>query len=654
MPEAMDRIRNFSIIAHIDHGKSTLADRILELTGAVDPRDMRSQLLDSMDLERERGITIKAQAVRVEYTAADGQTYHLHLIDTPGHVDFSYEVSRSLAACEGALLVVDAAQGVEAQTVANTYAAIEAGLELIPVLNKVDLPGAEPERVAGEVADLLGTDPDDAIHISAKTGMGVDAVLEAIVARVPPPVGEPEAPARALIFDSEFDQYRGVVAYVRMIDGSFRKNEPILAMQNGTVADLDEIGFFRPQMTAVPGLEAGEVGYVITGLKDVAKLRVGDTLTDRIRPASEPLAGYREVQPVVFCGLFPIDTDRYEDLRDALEKFALNDAALSWEPETSEALGFGFRCGFLGLLHMDIVRERLEREYDLALLATTPNVKYGVTLTSGEEMTVNSPTDLPDPGSIEEISEPYIRASLICPKEYVGPVMELCQARRGTHVDMHYLSPERVQLRYDLPLGEIVLDFYDVLKSSTKGYASFDYEPLDKPARRPRQARRPARRRAGRRALDHLPPRQGLRAGEGPRLATPQDDPPPAVRRAGPGRDRLPCARPRDGQGRAQGRHGEALRRRRHPQEQAPREAEEGQEADEAGRLGRGSAGGVPRRPDARRRRLRRHPGTEPARKVLPTQRKLPKCRPVRPSLGACRSWSRCSSSPSWPSRPWA
>jgi len=474
----MDRIRNFSIIAHIDHGKSTLADRILELTGAVDPREMRSQLLDSMDLERERGITIKAQAVRVEYTAADGEAYHLHLIDTPGHVDFSYEVSRSLAACEGALLVVDAAQGVEAQTVANTYAAVEAGLELIPVLNKVDLPGAEPERVAAEVADLLGTDPDDAIHISAKTGMGIDNVLEAIVARVPAPSGDPEAPARALIFDSEFDQYRGVVAYVRMIDGRFRKGEPLLAMQTGTRADLDEIGFFRPAMMPVGGMDAGEVGYVITGLKDVAKLRVGDTLTDRDHPAAEPLAGYREVQPVVFCGLFPIDTDRYEDLRDALEKLALNDAALSWEPETSEALGFGFRCGFLGLLHMDIVRERLEREYDLDLLATTPNVKYVVTLTNGDEIVVHSPTDLPDPGSIAEISEPYIRASLICPKEYVGAVMELCQARRGTHVDMHYLSPERVQLRYDLPLGEIVLDFYDVLKSSTKGYASFDYEPL--------------------------------------------------------------------------------------------------------------------------------------------------------------------------------
>ena len=474
----MEQIRNFSIIAHIDHGKSTLADRILELTGAVDPKKMQAQLLDSMDLERERGITIKAQAVRVDYRAADGQTYHLHLIDTPGHVDFSYEVSRSLAACEGALLVVDAAQGVEAQTVANTYLAIENGLELIPVINKVDLPGAEPDRVAQEIADLLGGDPEEALRISAKTGIGVAEVLEAIVEQIPPPKGEPEAPTRALIFDSEFDQYRGVIAYVRLVDGAFRKDEKILAMQNGTEAEIDDIGFFRPAMTAVKGMEAGDVGYLITGIKDVTKLRVGDTLTSRARPATEPLEGYREVRPMVFCGLFPIDTDRFEDLRDALEKLSLNDAALSWEPETSEALGFGFRCGFLGLLHMEIVRERLEREYDLDLLATTPNVRYLVNLTSGETVEVHSPTELPDPGTIETIEEPYIRATIICPKEQVGAVMELCQARRGTHVDMNYLSPQRVQIRYDLPLAEIVLDFFDQLKSSTRGYASLDYEPI--------------------------------------------------------------------------------------------------------------------------------------------------------------------------------
>ena len=474
----MELIRNFSIIAHIDHGKSTLADRILELTHTVDPRAMRAQLLDSMDLERERGITIKAQAVRVEFTSEDGQTYHLHLIDTPGHVDFSYEVSRSLAACEGALLVVDAAQGVEAQTVANTYLAIENGLELIPVLNKVDLPGAEPERVAAEVSDLIGVDPDEILRISAKTGEGVPEVLEAIVKRVPPPSGDPSAPARALIFDSEFDPYRGVIAYVRMMDGKFRKNGHILAMQNGTEAELDDIGFFRPVMTSINEIDVGEVGYVITGIKDVAKLRVGDTLTARDGGAEEALPGYREVQPVVFCGLFPIETDRYKDLRDALDKLSLNDAALSYEPETSDALGFGFRCGFLGLLHMDIVRERLEREYDLDLLATTPNVRYWVHRTDDTEIEVHSPTDMPGPGTTESVEEPYIRASVITPTDFVGPVMELCQERRGTHIDMHYLSPERVQLRYDLPLGEIVLDFFDQLKSSTRGYASLDYEPI--------------------------------------------------------------------------------------------------------------------------------------------------------------------------------
>ncbi len=474
----MDRIRNFSIIAHIDHGKSTLADRILEITGAIDPAKMRAQVLDSMELERERGITIKAQAVRVEYRAADGETYHLHLIDTPGHVDFSYEVSRSLAACEGALLVVDAAQGVEAQTVANTYLAIEGGLELIPVINKVDLPGAEPDRVAGEIADLLGGVAGEVHRISAKTGEGVVEVLEAIVERIPPPVGDQSAPPRALIFDSEFDQYRGVVAYVRMVDGEFAKREQIVAMQAGTEAEIDDIGLFAPQMRPVPGLAAGEVGYVITGIKDVARLRVGDTLTSLRRPAGEPLPGYREVKPMVFCGLFPIDTDRYEDLRDALDRLSLNDAALSYEPENSQALGFGFRCGFLGLLHMDIVRERLEREYDLELLATTPNVRYEVSPIGGGTVDVRSPTEVPDPASIAEFREPYIRATIITPGEYVGAVMELCQGRRGSHVDMHYLSPQRVQIRYDLPLAEIVLDFFDLLKSSTRGYASLDYEPI--------------------------------------------------------------------------------------------------------------------------------------------------------------------------------
>ncbi|HXS43731.1 MAG TPA: translation elongation factor 4, partial [Solirubrobacteraceae bacterium] len=469
-------IRNFSIIAHIDHGKSTLADRILEMTKTVDARSMRAQLLDSMDLERERGITIKAQAVRVDYTARDGQLYQLHLIDTPGHVDFSYEVSRSLAACEGALLVVDASQGVEAQTLANTYLAVDAGLELIPCLNKIDLPGAEPERVAAEVADLLGEPPDAIARISGKTGEGVEDVLEELVRRVPAPSGDPDAPPRALIFDSEFDQYRGVVAYVRVVDGVFRKGAPIRAMAAGTEADIDDIGFFTPAMTSADALHAGDVGYLITGVKDVTKLRVGDTLTTRARGAATPLPGYRDVKPMVFCGVFPIDSDDYPDLRDALEKLSLNDAALTWEPETSDALGFGFRCGFLGLLHMDIVRERLEREYDLDLLATMPSVGFEVTLTDGTELEVHAPSDLPDPARIAEVREPYVRATILAPKEYVGTIIELCQERRGDQAGLHYLSAERVQLTYDLPLAEIVLDFFDQLKSRTRGYASLDYD----------------------------------------------------------------------------------------------------------------------------------------------------------------------------------
>jgi GTP-binding protein LepA len=472
-------IRNFSIIAHIDHGKSTLADRILEVTHTVDPRSMRAQLLDSMDLERERGITIKAQAVRVFYEARDGETYQFHLIDTPGHVDFTYEVSRSLEACEGALLVVDASQGVEAQTVANTYLAIDSGLELIPCLNKIDLPGAEPERVAQEIAELIGEPADDVRTISAKTGEGVEDLLEEIVRRVPPPGGDREAPPRALIFDSEFDQYRGVIAYIRVVDGTFRKGEAIRAMQNGTEAEIDDIGFFTPAQMPVEELAAGEVGYVITGIKDVTKLRVGDTLTTKAKGgATEPLPGYREVKPMVFCGLFPINSDEYPELRDALEKLTLNDAALSWEPETSDALGFGFRCGFLGLLHMDIVRERLEREYDLELMATMPSVGFEVTLTDGEVRELHSPADMPDPARIAEIREPYIRASILTPKEYIGQVMELCQERRGIHTGMHFLSAERVQVNYDLPLAEIVLDFFDQLKSRTRGYASLDYEPI--------------------------------------------------------------------------------------------------------------------------------------------------------------------------------
>ena len=470
------KIRNFCIIAHIDHGKSTLADRILELTHTVEGRAMRAQVLDSMDLERERGITIKAQAVRVNYDALDGQAWQLHLIDTPGHVDFSYEVSRSLAACEGAVLLVDASQGVEAQTLANTYAALDAGLELIPVLNKIDLPGAEPDRVAAEVSELLGEPAADVLRISAKTGDGVVELLERIVERIPPPRGDADAPPRALIFDSQFDRYRGVVAYIRVVDGTFRRGEAIRAMVAGTQADIDDIGLFAPEMSPTEELSAGEVGYVITGIKDVTQLRVGDTLTTRAHPATGPLPGYREVKPMVFCGLFPIESERFGELRDALEKLNLNDAALSWEPETSDALGFGFRAGFLGLLHMDIVRERLEREYDLELLATMPSVGFKVTLTSGEEVEVHNPSEMPEAGLIVEILEPYIRATIITPASYIGAVMGLVEERRGEHAGMHYLSSERVQLTYEIPLAEIVLDFFDQLKSRTRGYASLDYE----------------------------------------------------------------------------------------------------------------------------------------------------------------------------------
>jgi len=465
----LERIRNFSIIAHIDHGKSTLADRILELTKTVSGREMRAQVLDTMELERERGITIKAQAVRVNW-----QGYELNLIDTPGHVDFTYEVSRSLQACEGAVLVVDAAQGVEAQTVANAYLAIENNLEIVPVVNKIDLPQADPDGAAAELAELVGGKPEDVLRISAKTGKGVAEVLDAIVERVTAPSGDPGAPARALVFDSSYDQYRGVVAFVRVVDGAFAGREPLRAMAQGTRFEAEEVGFFSPTMKAAETLGAGEVGYVITGLKDVSRLRVGDTLTSEQRPATEPLPGYKDVKPMVFAGLFPTDSDEYPDLRDALERLKLNDAALFYEPETSQALGFGFRCGFLGLLHMEIVRERLEREFDLDLLVTAPNVAYRVLERNGEWLEVHNPAEMPR--ELDAVEEPYVRASIIVPKNYVGPVMELNNDRRGRFDHMEYLSPERVLLSYELPLAEIVLDYYDQLKSRTRGYASFDYD----------------------------------------------------------------------------------------------------------------------------------------------------------------------------------
>jgi GTP-binding protein LepA len=463
------KIRNFSIIAHIDHGKSTLADRVLQLTDAVPEREMRAQLLDSMELERERGITIKAQAVRVLWKG-----HELNLIDTPGHVDFTYEVSRSLQACEGALLVVDAAQGIEAQTLANAYLAIENDLEIVPVVNKIDLPQANPAGAAAEVAKLTGDDAAGVLRISAKTGDGVADVLDAIVERVPAPQGAPDAPPRALVFDSSYDQYRGVIAFVRVVDGELRSGEGLRAMALGTTFDAEELGFMSPSRRPVQTLTAGEVGYVVTGLKDVSKLRVGDTLTAAKRAAAEPLPGYKDVKPMVFAGLFPTDSDDYPELRDALERLKLNDAALFYEPETSQALGFGFRCGFLGLLHMEIVRERLEREFDLDLLVTAPNVAYRVERGPGEWLEVHNPAEMPS--EFERVEEPFIRASVIVPKPYVGAVMELCNERRGRFDHLEYLSEERVHLTYELPLGEIVLDFYDQLKSRTRGYASFDYD----------------------------------------------------------------------------------------------------------------------------------------------------------------------------------
>jgi GTP-binding protein LepA len=468
---SLDQIRNFSIIAHIDHGKSTLADRILEVTQTLTQREMREQVLDSMELERERGITIKAQAVTVAWKG-----HVLNLIDTPGHVDFTYEVSRALQACEGALLLVDAAQGAQAQTLANAYLAIENDLEIVPVVNKIDLPSADPDAAAGEISELIGDTPDHVLRISAKTGEGVEDVLDAIVERIPPPHGDPAAPGRALVFDSSYDQYRGVVAFVRVVDGEFRPRQGLRAMAQGTEFETEELGVFAPDRSPRERLYAGEVGYVITGLKDVSRLKVGDTLTHAAKPALEPLPGYKDVKPTVFAGLYPTDSDEYPELRDALDKLKLNDASLFYEPETSQALGFGFRCGFLGLLHMEIVRERLEREFDLDLLVTAPNVAYRVRTKAGEEVEVHNPADFPR--EVEEVEEPYIRATTIVPKEHVGAVMELNTERRGRFDHMEYLSEERVLLQYDLPLGDVVYDYYDQLKSRTKGYASFDYDVI--------------------------------------------------------------------------------------------------------------------------------------------------------------------------------
>ncbi len=469
-------IRNFSIIAHIDHGKSTLADRFLELTKAIPKEKMVEQYLDRMDLERERGITIKAQAVRIPYKARDEKEYVLNLIDTPGHVDFTYEVSRALAACEGALLVVDATQGVEAQTIANTYLALDNNLEVIPVINKVDLPNAEPERVKKEIEESLGIDASEALLVSAKTGQGVLEVLEAIVKRIPAPQGREDEPLQALIFFSFYDQYSGVTVFIRVFLGILKPDEKIRMFASGKVFEVEEVGFLTPDLKPASELEVGEVGYIIAGIKDVADTRIGDTITHAHRPAAKPLPGYREPKPMVYTGLYPVEGGEYEKLRDALVKLKLNDPSFIYEPESSKALGFGFRCGFLGLLHMDIVKERLEREFGLSLIATAPNVAYRVVTTKGEELIIKNPSEIPSAGEIERIEEPYVNAVIITPSEYVGAVMELCTERRGEFKNMHYLSPQRVELQYLLPLAEVIFDFFDKLKARTRGYASFDYE----------------------------------------------------------------------------------------------------------------------------------------------------------------------------------
>ncbi|WP_270346577.1 translation elongation factor 4 [Lactococcus petauri] len=474
-----EKIRNFSIIAHIDHGKSTLADRILELTETVSKREMQAQLLDSMDLERERGITIKLNAIELEYTAKDGETYIFHLIDTPGHVDFTYEVSRSLAACEGAILVVDAAQGIEAQTLANVYLALDNDLEILPVINKIDLPAADPERVRTEVEDVIGLDASEAVLASAKAGIGIEEILEQVVEKVPAPQGDVEAPLKALIFDSVYDAYRGVILQIRVVDGSVKVGDTIQLMSNGKEFVVTEVGIFTPKAVARDFLMAGDVGYLAAAIKTVADTRVGDTITLANNPAEEALAGYKKMNPMVFCGLYPIDSNRYNDLREALERLQLNDASLQFEPETSQALGFGFRCGFLGLLHMDVIQERLEREFNLDLIMTAPSVIYHVNTTDGETMEVANPSEFPDPTRIESIEEPFVKAQIMVPNEFVGAVMELAQRKRGEFVTMDYLDANRVNVIYHIPLSEIVFDFFDKLKSSTRGYASFDYEISD-------------------------------------------------------------------------------------------------------------------------------------------------------------------------------
>ena len=591
------RIRNFCIVAHIDHGKSTLADRLIEATGAVEKRQMREQLLDTMDLERERGITIKLNAVRMSYTARDGTEYELNLIDTPGHVDFTYEVSRSLAACEGAILVVDASQGIQAQTLSNLFLAMDAGLEIIPVLNKIDLPGAEPERRAQEIMDLIGANRAEILAVSAKEGTGVPELLETIVARVPPPRGREDAPLRALIFDSYYDRYRGAIPSIRVVDGVVRQGMEIaFGAHQDEMYQVDEVGYLQLGQHPSDQLEAGEVGYLVASLRDVRDARVGDTILDAHNRATELLPGYREVKSMVFAGLYPTESDQYEGLRDALEKLRLNDASLQYEPESSTALGFGFRCGFLGLLHMEIVQERLEREFDLDLISTVPTVEYHVYTTDGVMTLLENPSHLPDPASIARIEEPYVKARIMAPADYIGGIMKLGQDRRGVYNGMHYIDTTRVEFHFDFPLGEIVLDFYDKLKSMSRGYASLDYEMAGYRESRAGQARHADQRRPHRRLQRHHPQGQGAGVRPQGRREAQGADPAAALPGRDSGGDRQQDHRPRDHLRLPQGRAGQVLRRRHHPEAQAPREAEGGEEAHEADRGGGDSAGGVPGR----------------------------------------------------------
>ena len=591
----LDNIRNFSIVAHIDHGKSTLADRLIQTTGTMAKRDMVEQVLDSMDIERERGITIKAQTVRLDYVAEDGKSYVLNLMDTPGHVDFAYEVSRSLAACEGSLLVVDASQGVEAQTLANVYHALDAGHEIVPVLNKIDLPAAEPDRIKQQIEDVIGLDASDAVEISAKTGLNIEGVLEAIVKRLPPPKGDDAASLKALLVDSWYDAYLGVVVLVRVIDGALKKGSRIRMMGTNASYEVDRIGVFKPKMQDVPTLGPGEIGFITAQIKEVADTRVGDTITDERKPTAEALPGFKPAQPVVFCGLFPVDAAEFDELRAAMGRLRLNDASFSFEMESSAALGFGFRCGFLGLLHLEIIQERLEREFNLDLIATAPSVVYNILLRDGSEIQLHNPADMPDIMSVEEIREPWIRATILTPDDYLGGILKLCQERRGQQIDLNYVG-KRAMVTYDLPLNEVVFDFYDRLKSISKGYASFDYtitdyragdlvkmsilvnaEPVD--ALSMLVHRDPGR---------DARPRHGRKASRAhPAAHVPDPD---------PGRHRRQDHRPRDDPRPAQGRDGQMLRRRRDPQAQAPGEAEGRQEEDAAVRQGGNPAGSLHRR----------------------------------------------------------